>query len=143
MDRETILAALARWVEILTRRGDRDAVEGLFAERATIRRFEAGPATEPVEILEGWAAITEWVGRTREGMKFSFVKRSVRGTAPEIHVRYRLAFPDFKGGGRWRVWFDREGMIAEIEHHPDVLAARYTDPKVALAHLAKIRGRRT
>ena len=124
MDRHTVEQAIERWVQILNRRGPVAAIRKAFASDGVVLRYQAHkPEEEPVP-FRGHAAIAEWVKRSPKGTTFAAVARSLRGRAPEVTVRYRVAVAEFRNGGQWAIRVEESGKITELHHRPAALPAQ-------------------
>lgn len=120
-------AALLRWVEALNQPHEAGArVEAAFAPAGAVERYGVWEqAGQLVERFEGHAAITAWLGRSPEGIRFWLDSPvEARGAAGEQEVRYAYGFGEWMHGGAWRFRLAEDGRLAWLAHLPDVLDDR-------------------
>ena len=123
--------ALARWVEAMNRRGDRELTEAAIQSGAVIERCGNGAHHGVVvERFEGHDAVNGWLERTPEGTTFRVI-------SPVVHVwmnlvggdtsrrvaecRYRVETEGFANEGTWRFVLGSDQRLAWLEHAPDDL----------------------
>lgn len=123
--------ALARWVDAMSSRGDREITEAAVHATVVVERCGSGAHQgEVVERFEGLDAVAAWLARTPEGTTFQVISRVVHvwvsppggGTARRVaECRYRVRVDDFDNEGTWRFVLSPDGRLAWLEHAPDDL----------------------
>lgn len=117
--------ALERWLEALNARGDLAATRRAVDTDVRIERcgFHA-TRHQLVEVLQGAAAVNDWLTLTRDVVQFQLDGAPRCSEDGEVTVRYSVVVEtaDFRGGGEWRLRLTDDGRIAWLHHQPDDLA---------------------
>jgi hypothetical protein len=128
-DRATVEAALSRWRDALnakTRAAIGAAVAQVASPAIVIERCGwHADRDRVVQVLEGRAAVVEWLGLTASVVRFDVDGKSLCADGPSRgwQVRYTCSAPDgWTGGGLWTFSLDGQGRLQTLRHQPDNLA---------------------
>ncbi len=110
--------ALARWLAALNARGTPELVQKAASDQVVVDRFGFGAQRgELRQRIVGIEAVCTWMALTPEGTVFS-LSSDVAPVDDHWHVDYKLEILDFKGGGKWVLKLDSQGLITFLAHRP-------------------------
>ena len=118
--------AIRRWIDALNVRGDRTALASAIQAGASVARKGFGSKSgHLVEVIEGLANVSEWMGLIPSGITFEREGQVDVGADSEgevATVRYRLSVADFVGGGTWLFRLGDDDLVGWLEHQPDAIS---------------------